>query len=41
MTLFDTASELLVRLEAASAEDAGDELLARGRTGARRRHVDG
>ena len=32
MTLFDTATELLVRLEAASAEDAGDELLARGRS---------
>ena len=32
MTLFETATELHVRLEAASAADAGDELLSRGRT---------
>lgn len=30
MTLIDTATELLVRLEAASEDDAGDELLSRG-----------
>lgn len=32
MTLFKSATELHLRLEAASAADAGDELLARGRT---------
>lgn len=32
MTLFESATELHLRLEAASAADAGDELLARGRT---------
>lgn len=31
MTLIDTATDLLIRLEAASAEDSGDELLSRGR----------
>ena len=32
VTLFESATELHLRLEAASAADAGDELLARGRT---------
>lgn len=32
MTLFQSATELHLRLEAASAADAGEELLARGRT---------
>ncbi len=32
MTLFETASELQLRLEAASAADAGDDLMSRGRT---------
>jgi len=32
VTLFETATELHVRLEAARAADAGDELLSRGRT---------
>jgi hypothetical protein len=31
MTLYDTATELRVRLEAASEADAGDELLTRGK----------
>lgn len=32
MTLYESATELQLRLEAASIADAGDELLARGRT---------
>jgi hypothetical protein len=32
VTLYESATELQLRLEAASAADAGDELLARGRT---------
>lgn len=31
MTLIDTATDLQIRLEAASAEDSGDEILSRGR----------
>ena len=32
MTLFETATKLQLRLKAASAADAGDQLLSRGRT---------